>query len=420
MNKRKLINYSILAIPLAFVGLPIYINVSDFYIRNFDVNIAYLAFVILFVRFVDAIQEPFLGILSDFLIRKNISHKKIVYVSSIFLSLSFFALFNPPSALQSFYVLAWIFLSMTATYTFYNLCLLNFESLAVIIAKTSKQRIEINSYKEFCGLIGIIIASASPTILRLSLGDSKNNYFFLSLIFIGLLLVTIIFFFNKLEEKIIATSEKFSIKKILREIFTHKTFVRLMLIFLINSLAVSMPASVIPFYVTDVLKVPEKIGAFLVIYFLSAGLFVVFWKKLIDKIGKIKAWLISIFGSIITFIFAYFIDSANYQFFYLVCFFSGVFLGADLIMPPSLISEVIHKKPDKITSFMAFWSMINKGGLMLASFISLMVLSLVNFDAKAVNDESITVIPVLYAIIPCALKLLVVLFIIKSKSIRNL
>ena len=213
MNKRKLINYSILAIPLAFVGLPIYINVSDFYIRNFDVNIAYLAFVILFVRFVDAIQEPFLGILSDFLIRKNISHKKIVYVSSIFLSLSFFALFNPPSALQSFYVLAWIFLSMTATYTFYNLCLLNFESLAVIIAKTSKQRIEINSYKEFCGLIGIIIASASPTILRLSLGDSKNNYFFLSLIFIGLLLVTIIFFFNKLEEKIIATSEKFSIKK---------------------------------------------------------------------------------------------------------------------------------------------------------------------------------------------------------------
>ena len=181
-----------------------------------------------------------------------------------------------------------------------------------------------------------------------------------------------------------------------------------------------MPASVIPFYVTDVLKVPEKIGAFLVIYFLSAGLFVVFWKKLIDKIGKIKAWLISIFGSIITFIFAYFIDSANYQFFYLVCFFSGVFLGADLIMPPSLISEVIHKKPDKITSFMAFWSMINKGGLMLASFISLMVLSLVNFDAKAVNDESITVIPVLYAIIPCALKLLVVLFIIKSKSIRNL
>ena len=58
MNKKNIINYSVLAIPLAFVGLPIYINVSDFYIRQFDVNMAFLAFIILAVRLLDAIQEP--------------------------------------------------------------------------------------------------------------------------------------------------------------------------------------------------------------------------------------------------------------------------------------------------------------------------------------------------------------------------
>ena len=47
MNKKEKVNYAILALPLSFVGLPIYINVSDFYIRNFEVNIGYLALIIL-------------------------------------------------------------------------------------------------------------------------------------------------------------------------------------------------------------------------------------------------------------------------------------------------------------------------------------------------------------------------------------
>jgi Na+/melibiose symporter-like transporter len=76
MNKKNIINYSILAIPLAFVGLPIYINVSDFYIRQFDVNMAFLAIIILVVRLLDAVQEPFLGLLSDYLIKKIFRIKK--------------------------------------------------------------------------------------------------------------------------------------------------------------------------------------------------------------------------------------------------------------------------------------------------------------------------------------------------------
>ena len=90
MNKKNIFNYAVLAIPLAFVGLPIYINVTDFYIRQFDVNMAFLDFIILAVRLLDAIQEPFLGLLSDYLIKKNISHKKIIYVSASFFSLNFF------------------------------------------------------------------------------------------------------------------------------------------------------------------------------------------------------------------------------------------------------------------------------------------------------------------------------------------
>ena len=192
MNKKNIINYSILAIPLAFVGLPIYVNVSDFYVRHFEVNIAFLALIILTVRLLDALQEPLLGLLSDYLIRKNISHKKIIYVSASFLALSFFALFNPPNFLNQSMILLWLGLSMLATYSFFNLTVVNFEALAVIIAKNSKQRIEINSYKEFFGLIGILIAASSPTIIKILLKSDENSYFYLSLIFIFLFVIRII------------------------------------------------------------------------------------------------------------------------------------------------------------------------------------------------------------------------------------
>ena len=224
MNKKNIINYSVLAIPLAFVGLPIYINVSDFYIRQFEINIAFLALIILGVRLLDAVQEPFLGLLSDYLIKKNISHKKIIYVSASFLALSFFALFNPPNFINPSLILLWLAVSMLATYSFYNLTVVNFEALAVIIAKNSAQRIEVNSYKEFFGLIGILIAASSPTIIKILLKNEENNYFYLSIIFAFLLFSAIFFFFHKipLEENKITT--KFNIKKIFSEIFSNKIF----------------------------------------------------------------------------------------------------------------------------------------------------------------------------------------------------
>ena len=97
-----------------------------------------------------------------------------------------------------------------------------------------------------------------------------------------------------------------------------------------------------------------------------------------------------------------------------------MFLGADLIMPPALLAEIIHQKQDKISSYVAFWSMINKAGLMFASFLSLIILYLVGFDAKNINQESIFVIPILYAIIPCILKLGVMLFLIFNKKLKKL
>lgn len=412
------LRYSLLSIPLAFVGLPIYINVTDFYIRNFDINIANIAFIILFVRLLDIFQEPILGIFCDYLIKKNIKRKTIIYFSSGFLALSFFALFNPIKNLTPNATLIWLAVTIFLTYSFFNLTIVCYESLAIIIAKDSIDRVSINSSKEFCGLIGILIASATPFIIKILFSNNVNEYLYLSLIFIIFLFLIIIFFFNKIEVEEPKIKDRFLILNIFKTIINNKIFVFLMLILFVNSLAVSIPASVISFYVNDILKMPKQLGVFLTIYFLSAGIFMLLWKKLAQKYGKINCWLISILGSIITFIFAYFINEQNSNLFYLICLFSGIFLGADLVMPPAIISEIIYKESSKISSYVALWNMINKFGLMLASFLALMILNFIGFDPQNLNEASLKTIPIIYAILPCLLKFIVILLLIKLKNLK--
>lgn len=49
-----------------------------------------------------------------------------------------------------------------------------------------------------------------------------------------------------------------------------------------------------------------------------------------------------------------------------------------------------------------------------------MALSLVGFEAKNANGESLFIIPILYAIIPCILKFIVVIFLIFNKKLKKL
>jgi Na+/melibiose symporter-like transporter len=89
MLKSQTFFFSFLALPLAFVGIPIYLNISDFYARKFDINLATIGFLLIFIRIVDALQDPLIGYFSDSLSQKKFSHKKIIYLSTAYYALRF-------------------------------------------------------------------------------------------------------------------------------------------------------------------------------------------------------------------------------------------------------------------------------------------------------------------------------------------
>lgn len=418
-DKNLILNYSIFALPLAFVGMPIYINISDFYAKRFELNLEIIGFSLILVRILDLAQDLLIGYASDLIIKKGINRKKIIYYSSFLLAISFFLLFNPPKLNNQYLVISWFFILLSSTYLFFNFCAINYEAIPAIISKDKNQRISYYSSKELFALIGILLASIAPfAISDIFKTSMESSFFYFSIIFAILIFLSIKLFLNKIiikseDDKIIINK---NISKVLMPL-KNEQFRFIIVIFLVNSIAVSIPSATVIFYVESVLQSQHKLGAFLSIYFLSAIIFMPVWKGLAQKYGKINCWSISIFGSVATFVFAYFLDNETANYFYLVCLMSGLFLGPDLIVPQSIIADIVSKEKGNASSYFAISNMTTKFGLMVASSSSLIILGLSNYKAgQILSNENNQMLPIVYAIIPSIIKLLAVKLIATYKK----
>ncbi|MBM5782210.1 MAG: MFS transporter, partial [Pelagibacterales bacterium] len=177
-----------LALSLSFVGIPIYVNISDFYARKFGISLIVIGLVLAIVRFIDSIQDPFIGKLSDNLSQKNISRKITISISGIFLCLFFYFVFNPPQNISQNLAILWFIVTLSATYFCFNFIFINFESIIAINSKNDQERVILNSFKEFFGILGMILAFTIPTILA-KYYESEKVYQNFSLIFVFLLII---------------------------------------------------------------------------------------------------------------------------------------------------------------------------------------------------------------------------------------
>ena len=409
ISRSQILSFSFLALPLAFVGIPIYLNISDFYARKFDIDLATIGFLLIFIRVIDAVQDPFIGYFSDSLSQKGISHKKIIYIASSFLCLSFYLVFNPPALLNQGLSIIWFIIFLTTTYSCFNFVVINFESLAAIIAKNDQERIAINSSKEMLGVVGMIFAFLLPTsFIYFFHLDPNSLYLVLSLVFVGLMLVATFGFFRKVKAENIILTKISTFRLKFFEILQDRKFLFFLGIFLLNSVAVSLPAANLNFYIRDVLQKEESLGLFLSLYFISACLFIPLWKYLSNKFGMVRSWILSISFSVITFFFAYFINANNAHYFYLVCLFSGACLGADLITPPAMLAKIIANKKEMTSSYFSLWNLIAKLGLMIAASSSLIFLGMSGYKPGFSAGSSINHISFVYAILPCILKVVTI------------
>jgi Na+/melibiose symporter-like transporter len=91
--------------------------------------------------------------------------------------------------------------------------------------------------------------------------------------------------------------------------------------------------------------------------------------------------------------------------FYVVCFLSGMTLGADTVLLPSIFSEELDAAEAELGSGFGWWNFLNKAALALAAGFALPSLALGGYHPGIANShQALMTLSAAYALLPCGCK----------------
>lgn len=402
LQRNDILNYSLLALPLAFVGLPLYIHAPDFYVTQHGLSLSTLAALLLGLRIFDAIQDPLIGVLSDSYSKHRFA---IMSASIILLAFGFFALFTPLTS----HVAGWFVVSMLLATTAFSVLTVNLNALGALWSSDSDQQTRITTMREAMALIGLTCAVVLPALLQQNTSPA-GAFKWMSLLLV--LLASIGFWrFRKWynQAKPIAKNNQ-TIQPSFWKIFKHiaPRIRYFYATYAMSMLASAMPAILVLFFIRDRLGLEEYTGLFLLVYFLSGVLAMPLWKILSKRYSPKCAWLIAMVIAVFSFVGAFLLGEGAFLPYLLICISSGVALGADLALPPAILANYIHEEKTQhiASSQFAMLTFISKTALAFAGILTLPILENMGFVAEAQNStKALFGLSLTYALIPCMIKL---------------
>ncbi len=420
----RLIAYSLAAIPLAMAALPIYVNVPKFYADVIGVSLTAIGGLLLAARIFDAVQDPLLGLWSDRTRDSRFGRFVWVLAGAPLLAAAMLGLFNPP-ALSPNAMLWWLVSMLVVVYTAFSMLQISYQAYGAEISDDRVERTRIVSYREGFGLIGVFLAAALPQVLTSTYG-AREGYALFAMIFIPFVLILVaLTVWLSPPRKTRATVESQGAWRNMVLPLKNGQFKWLLWVFVFNGIAASIPATLVLFFIEDVIKAPAQSGLFLVAYFAAGAAGMPLWVWLSARLGKARAWLIGMVVSIVAFVWAFTLGAGDVVAFGVICVMSGLGLGADLALPPSMLADVIDEDESaglgrNEGAYFGLWNLVTKMNLALAAGIALPVLAALGYVPQGANsDASLTYLAATYALLPCVLKAVAALVLMLSPFMRR-
>ena len=415
----RLFAYSLTSIPLAMAALPIYVHVPKFYSDVVGLNLIAIGGLLLAARVFDAIQDPLLGYWSDRYRDARMGRMLWVMIGTPFLALGMVGLFNPPQWGQS--VMAWWLVAMLLlVYTAFSMVQISYQAYGAEISDHPVERTRVTSWREGLGLVGVFLAAALPEILSRQHGP-REGFLAFSLIFVPLLflMVACSVFFSPRAMLRTEAATKNALPAMLKPLH-NPLFKRLLIIFIFNGIAASIPATLVLFFIDDVVRAPELSAHFLIAYFAAGALGMPLWVFLSARIGKGRAWCVGMVVSIVAFVWAFTLGAGDAAPFMIICILSGLGLGADLALPPSILADVIDDDDKRGLgrnegAYFGLWNLVTKMNLALAAGIALPTLALLGYQPKiSQSTDALLYLAGVYALLPCVLKAFAAIALVRS------
>ena len=421
LSLSALFRYGSFGMPLALVALPIYVFVPKYYSDHFAVPLALIGQVLLGVRLLDAVSDPLFGSWVDRGRRATgvtwlQGYRRFIAIAVPFLAIGYILLFHPPAGLPagSAHPAIWLAVTLIVVYAGFSLATIAYYSWGADLSPAPTERTRISGVRESSGLIGVLAAAALPQLFGMDI---------LSVVFVVFLAVTAsVLLFSAPHPAIGPAPRAEPIFQVLRVPFQNPRFVTLLFIFLFNGIASAIPATLVLFYIRDVLGLERFSGAFLGVYFICAAGAIPLWVALARRIGEARAWLTGMVLAVAVFIWVLSLGPGAMIGFGVICVLSGAILGADLSLPPAILAGVIGRGGHRGTregAYFGIWNLATKLNLALAAGISLPLLGFLGYDPEALSVKGATALTLCYALVPSGLKLIAAALLWRSRFYKE-
>ncbi|MGB5868307.1 MAG: MFS transporter, partial [Arcobacteraceae bacterium] len=338
LSKKLLLYYSVLAIPLAIVGLPLYIYLPTFYATTVGVDIATVGLIIFLARVTDVFTDPYFGYLSDKSIEYFKSRKPVMILGSFILICSFYELVHPNLDFPKL----WLLIFSILVYIGWSMINISYLTWSSEISQNYEHKTVLNSSREMFTIIGVLVALLIPYIYNVSEDFAQTLEILYSsflILFIPLFFITL----KKIQIKTIIEVEKYTFQN-LKNIYKNMSDLKYLQVgYFFNNLANALPATLFLLFIELVIQEKSSGGVVLILYFLSGIVALPFWNYISTKIGKKKTWIASIVLASSVFLFVPFLEAGDLNAFIIISLVSGLSLGADMALPTAIQSDLVQK-----------------------------------------------------------------------------
>lgn len=388
--------YGSLATPLAFVSLPLYVNLPYHYASVAGAPLAGLGSVLLATRAFDALLDPAIGRQADRLLRGGTRPAWCAAaLASLLMALGFWALWHPPRGGQAA-MLGWLACSLLACTLAYSFVTILHQAWGTRWGGQPAWRARVTAWREGATLAGVLLASVLPAWLGL---DATTGFLALGLA-LGLT--------GLLRLKTPVPQQPQSVTGPASSPWANAGFRRLLAIFMVNGVAAAIPATLLPFFVADRLQASELQPVLLLCFFGAAALGLPLWVKAVARWGLAPSWRAGMLASVLAFGFTPWLGEGDRMAFAVICLASGLALGADLALPSALLTGVIHESGEGGRSegrYLGWWTCATKFNLALAAGLALPLLSAAGYRSGASEPAGLQALAWAYGGLPCLLKL---------------
>ncbi|MDX1454806.1 MAG: MFS transporter [Gammaproteobacteria bacterium] len=412
MSYPQLLAYGLLGLPLAALGLPLYVYLPTFYADDLALSLSAVGGVLLAARLVDMVTDPLVGVGSDLFPTRWGRRLPWLLVGAPLLMLGGWQLFVPPAEVGIHYLLGWSLL----TYLGWTLVILPYTALGAELSADYHQRSRITASREGFVILGTLLAVGLPGLLEYQGETRAAALEALAWVLVTVIPVAALLLVFGVGEPAGEKREPPPWRDGLKILKQNLPFRRLLAAFLLNSLANGLPASLFLLFVTHVLQQQEWSGIYLAVYFLAGVLTLPVWLKLAQRFGKHRVWVASMIWASLIFAWVPFLGAGDAWAFMVICVLSGASLGVDQAIPASIQADVIDEDTasgggGRAGLYFGLWSMATKLSLALAVGVAFPLLELAGFDASADSNDaqSLLALALLYGGLPVAFKLVAML-----------